>query len=197
LLADIREPSGSIARKPKYQLKRALKQRYSLKTSSAKSEPMQAVLDLVGQVAPSRSTVLVQGKAVRVRELIAKAIHSHSPRRTSRFPSTRVPFRRTCWRLPCRPHERCLYLCHCVEEGAIRNATAAPCFWTKIGTMALDTQAKCCECCRTENLCWSAECRSIQVDVRIGRSHQWPTFDLPSVRDGFARSVFTASTYHH
>ena len=86
LLADIRGAIGQHrAETENIQLKRALKQRYSFENIIGKSEPMQAVLDLVGQVAPSRSTVLVQGESGTGKELIAKAIHSHSPRRDKPF----------------------------------------------------------------------------------------------------------------
>src|SRR5947209_19597689 len=45
------------------QLKRALKQRFSLPNIDGKSDKMQALLDLVAQVAPSRSTVLITGES--------------------------------------------------------------------------------------------------------------------------------------
>jgi len=41
---------------------------------------MLKVLDLVSQVAPSRSTILITGDTGTGKELIAKAIHSNSPR---------------------------------------------------------------------------------------------------------------------
>src|ERR1017187_6308253 len=43
-------------------LKRALKQRYSFPNIIGKSERMVRLLDLVGQVAPSRSTILITGE---------------------------------------------------------------------------------------------------------------------------------------
>src|SRR5215472_7888554 len=67
------------------QLKRALKQRYSLPNIVGKSERMLRVLDLVGQVAPSRSTILITGETGTGKELIAKAIHANSPRVDNAF----------------------------------------------------------------------------------------------------------------
>ena len=61
-------------------LKRALKQRYSFPNIIGKSERMVRMLDLVAQVAPSRSTVLITGETGTGKELIAKAIHANSPR---------------------------------------------------------------------------------------------------------------------
>src|SRR6202050_3925225 len=62
------------------QLKRALKQRYSFPNIIGKSDRMLRLLDLVGQVASSRSTILITGETGTGKELIAKAIHTNSPR---------------------------------------------------------------------------------------------------------------------
>src|SRR5579871_5731482 len=69
---------GRRLREENVQLKRALKQRYNFPNIVGKSEKMYAVLDLVGQVAPSRSTVLIHGESGTGKELIAKALHSRS-----------------------------------------------------------------------------------------------------------------------
>src|SRR5437899_4613350 len=67
------------------QLKRALKQRFNLPNILGKSDKMQALLDLVAQVAPSRSTILISGESGTGKELIAKAIHSASTRADKAF----------------------------------------------------------------------------------------------------------------
>src|SRR6202008_3587099 len=86
LLADVR---AAIARhkaeEENIQLKRALKQRYNFEHIVGKSEPMLKIFDLVAQVAPSRSTVLLQGESGSGKELIAKAIHLNSTRRDRPF----------------------------------------------------------------------------------------------------------------
>ncbi len=46
---------------------------------------MVRVLDLVAQVAPSRSTILITGETGTGKELIAKAIHANSPRADQMF----------------------------------------------------------------------------------------------------------------
>src|SRR5437899_8504195 len=67
------------------QLKRALKQRFNFPNIVGKSDKMQALLDLVTQVAPSRSTILISGESGTGKELIAKAIHSASTRADKAF----------------------------------------------------------------------------------------------------------------
>ncbi len=64
------------------QLKRALKQRYNFPNIIGKSERMLRLLDLVEQVAPSRSTILVTGKRALVR--------NWSPKRSTLFATRRV-----------------------------------------------------------------------------------------------------------
>ena len=60
LLAQVAQAiEGRRLREENVQLKRALKQRYNFPNIIGKSEQMLAVLDLVTQVAPSRSTVLI------------------------------------------------------------------------------------------------------------------------------------------
>jgi DNA-binding NtrC family response regulator len=66
-------------------LKRALKQRYSFPNIIGKSERMQRLLDTVGQVASSRSTILITGETGTGKELVAKAIHANSPRAEQMF----------------------------------------------------------------------------------------------------------------
>ena len=61
-------------------LKRALKQRYSFPNIIGTSERMVKLLDVVSQVAPARSTILITGDTGTGKELVAKAIHANSPR---------------------------------------------------------------------------------------------------------------------
>ena len=67
------------------QLRRALKQRYSFPNIIGKSERMVRLLDLVGQVASSRSTILITGETGTGKELVAKALHANSPRADHMF----------------------------------------------------------------------------------------------------------------
>ena len=66
-------------------LKRALKQRYSFPNIIGKSDRMVRLLDLVGQVASSRSTIMITGETGTGKELVAKAIHANSPRADQMF----------------------------------------------------------------------------------------------------------------
>jgi two-component system response regulator HydG len=66
-------------------LRRQVRERFSLPGIIARSEEMQRVLDLVLRVAPTDATVLVQGESGTGKEVIAKAIHHSSSRSDGPF----------------------------------------------------------------------------------------------------------------
>src|SRR5437870_7486574 len=67
------------------QLRRALKERFGYSNIIGKSEKILKVLELVTQVAASRSTILIQGESGTGKELIAKGSHLKSPRADKSF----------------------------------------------------------------------------------------------------------------
>ena len=66
-------------------LREELGSRYQFDNLIGSSGSMQRVFSLVGNVAPTRSTVLIRGESGTGKELIAHAIHSHSPRAKQPF----------------------------------------------------------------------------------------------------------------
>jgi len=68
---------------------RALRQRLSLDTGFVSiignSEPMKKVFDVISQVAPTNSNVLIMGKSGTGKEMAAKAIHQNSKRKDKIF----------------------------------------------------------------------------------------------------------------
>jgi two-component system, NtrC family, response regulator HydG len=61
-------------------LRRQVRERYSLPGIIGHSKEMQQALDLVMRVAPTDATILIQGESGTGKEVIAKAIHHTSPR---------------------------------------------------------------------------------------------------------------------
>jgi len=170
LLADVR---ASISRlrieEENRQLKRALKQRYSFEHIVGKSEPMLKVFDLVAQVAPSRSTVLIQGDSGTGKELIAKAIHANSPRKDGPF----VPV--NTGSMPTELLESTLFghvkgaftSAIASKKGLFEIANKGTLFLDEIGTMGLDTQAKILRVLQDRKFMHLGGVQEIQVDVRI------------------------------
>lgn len=67
------------------QLKKTFKERFTFQSIVGKSEAIRKVFDLIAQVGPRRSTVLIAGESGTGKELVAKAIHNCSPRSDGPF----------------------------------------------------------------------------------------------------------------
>jgi two-component system, NtrC family, response regulator PilR len=66
-------------------LRRELEQKYTFANIIGRSRPMQEVFDLIGRVARTSSTVLIEGESGTGKELIARAIHYAGSRARHRF----------------------------------------------------------------------------------------------------------------
>jgi DNA-binding NtrC family response regulator len=151
------------------QLKRALKQRYSFPNIVGKSERMLRVLDLVMQVAVSRSTILVTGETGTGKELIAKAIHASSPRVDHAF----VPV--NSGSLPTELLESTLFghvkgaftsAIH-NKKGAFEVANKGTIFFDEVGTIGAETQAKLLRVIQEKEFTPLGSNDVVKVDVRI------------------------------
>ena len=170
LLADVR---SAIAQRrieeENVQLKRALKQRYNFENIVGKSDPMLRIFDLVGQVAPSRSTILVQGESGTGKELIAKAIHMNSPRKDRPF----VPV--NTGSMPTDLLESTLFghikgaftSAVASKKGLFEIADRGTLFLDEIGTMSMETQAKILRVLQDRKFMHLGGVQEVQVDVRI------------------------------
>ncbi len=151
------------------QLRRALKQRYSFPNIIGKGDRMVRVLDLVAQVAPSRSTILITGETGTGKELIAKAIHANSPRADRMF----VPV--NSGSLPPELLESTLFG-HMkgsftgaipARKGYFEIADHGPIFFDEVGTIGPETQAKLLRVIQEKEFMPLGSSESVRVDVRI------------------------------
>ena len=151
------------------QLKRALKQRYSFPNIVGKSDRMLRVLDLVSQVASSRSTILITGETGTGKELIAKAIHANSPRVDHAF----VPV--NSGSLPSDLLESTLFghvrgaftsAIH-TKKGAFEVANKGTIFFDEVGTISAETQAKLLRVIQEKEFTPLGSNEVVKVDVRI------------------------------
>ncbi len=170
LLADVRAAvARHRAEEENVQLKRALKQRYNFPSIVGKSEPMLKIFDLVGQVATSRSTILLQGESGTGKELIAKAIHLNSPRRDRSF----VPV--NTGSMPPDLLESTLFghvkgaftSAVASKKGLFEVADRGTLFLDEIGNMSLDTQSKILRVLQDRKFMHLGGIHEVQVDVRI------------------------------
>jgi len=151
------------------QLKRALKQRYAFPNIVGKSERMVRVLDLVAQVAPSRSTILITGETGTGKELIAKAIHANSPRADQMFIAVNSGS------LPPELLESTLFGhvkgsftgAIASRKGYFEIANHGTIFFDEVGTISLETQAKLLRVIQEKEFMPLGSGEVIRVDVRI------------------------------
>jgi len=170
LLAQVAQAvEGRRLREENLQLKRALKQRYNFPNIIGKSDKMLAVLDLVSQVAPSRSTVLITGESGTGKELIAKAIHSASTRADKPF----VPV--NTGSIPVDLLESQLFghvrgaftSAVASKKGLFEVADQGTIFFDEISTIGPETQAKLLRVIQEREFMRLGGTETIKVDVRI------------------------------
>jgi DNA-binding NtrC family response regulator len=170
LLADVHAAiQRHRAEEENQQLKRALKQRYNFENIVGKAEPMLKIFDLIGQIAPSRSTVLIQGESGTGKELIAKAIHANSPRKNGPF----VPV--NTGSMPADLLESTLFghvkgaftSAVASKKGLFEVANKGTIFLDEIGSMSLETQAKILRVLQDRKFMHLGGVQEIQVDVRV------------------------------
>lgn len=160
---------GRRLREENVQLKRALKQRYNFPNIIGKSERIASVLDLVAQVAPSRSTVLIVGESGTGKELIAKAIHSASPRADKPFVAVNSGS------IPVDLLESQLFghvkgaftSAVASKKGLFEVADQGTIFFDEISTIGSETQAKLLRVIQEREFMRLGGTENIKVDVRI------------------------------
>ncbi len=150
-------------------LKRALKQRFNFPNIVGKSDKMLALFDLVAQVGPSRSTILISGESGTGKELIAKAIHSASPRVDKAF----VPV--NTGSIPVDLLESQLFghvkgaftSAVASKKGLFEVADQGTIFFDEIATVSPETQAKLLRVIQEREFMRLGGTEQIKVDVRI------------------------------
>jgi len=192
LLAQVAQAvEGRRLREENVQLKRALKQRYNFPNIVGKSEKMLTLLDLVTQVAPSRSTVLITGESGTGKELIAKAIHSASTRADKAF----VPV--NTGSIPVDLLESQLFghvkgaftSAVASKKGLFEVADQGTIFFDEISTIGPETQAKLLRVIQEREFMRLGGTETIKVDVRILAASNLDLLGL--VRDGrFREDLF-------
>src|SRR5216684_1175138 len=151
------------------QLRRALKERFGYSNIIGKSEKLLRVLDLVTQVAASRSTILIQGESGTGKELIAKAIHVKSSRSDKAF----VPV--NSGSMPVDLLESTLFghvrgaftSAIATKRGLFEVADQGTIFFDEIGTIGMETQAKLLRVLQEREFMRLGGIETIKVDARI------------------------------
>jgi len=150
-------------------LREELKKKFSFSNILGRSKPMERVFELIRAAAPTRSTILVQGESGTGKELVARAIHTNSPRTTHPFVVVNSGA------LPPDLLESHLFghvkgaFTGAVSEkqGLFEAADKGTIFFDEISTIGLETQAKLLRVMQDREFMRLGGTKTIRVDVRI------------------------------
>ncbi len=150
-------------------LRRALDRRYGFEEFVGNSPAMEKVLDTVAQVAPTNATVLILGETGTGKELVARALHRHSPRREGRFvPVNAAGLAETLIESELFGHEKGAFTgAIASKQGWIEVADGGTLFLDEIGDMPPSTQAKLLRVLEQKALVRVGATSPIRVDVRF------------------------------
>lgn len=152
------------------QLRRTLKQSGDRRGIIARSARMHDILGLVEQVAPARTTILIQGESGTGKELIARAIHFSSPRAaTGQFVTV------NCGNIPSELLESELFghlrgaftSAFTAKKGLFEVADGGSIFLDEIGNLPLETQSKLLRVIQEREFTPLGDTAPKKVDVRI------------------------------
>jgi DNA-binding NtrC family response regulator len=149
-------------------LRKTFRERYSFHNIIGKSAGMQQIYDLIEQVAPRRSTILIQGESGTGKELVAKAIHASSGRA--------APFIAiNCGNIPSElleselfGHVRGAYTgAISTKKGLFEAANGGTLFLDEVATISMEMQAKLLRVIQEREFRRLGGLENIKVDVRI------------------------------
>jgi len=150
-------------------LRAQLGSRYEFENIVAESPAMRQACDMIERVAPTDTTVLVQGDSGTGKELVAKAIHAHSRRRTKQFLAV------NCAALP-EPLLESEMFGHVKgaftgassdKEGLFESADGGTIFLDEIGCMPLSIQSKLLRVLQEREVRRVGSNKNIDVDCRV------------------------------
>jgi len=172
-------------------LESEIRAEYNFEEIVGKSAALRKVFDQIAIVAPTSSTVLLHGETGTGKELVARAIHSLSPRRNRTF------VKLNCAAIPSGlveselfGHERGAFTGALIQKrGRFELAHQGTLFLDEIGDLSLELQSKLLRVLQEQEFERLGSTKTIHVDVRlIAATHR----DLPlMIRDNqFREDLF-------
>src|SRR4051795_12832092 len=150
-------------------LRSQLDERYGFEGIIGKSRPMKLLFQLLETVAPTNSTVLITGETGSGKEVIARAIHHNSPRRTQRFVAlncSAIP--ETLLEAELFGHVRGAFTGAVGNrQGRLEQAHKGTLFLDEVGTMSVALQMKLLRVLQEREFERVGDSHTTKVDVRI------------------------------
>ncbi len=150
-------------------LRRELESKGEFDLVVGKSRAMACVLDIVRQVSPAESTVLITGASGTGKELIAREIHRHSLRRNAPFVVVDCgALVETLFESELFGHVKGSFTgAHETKHGRFEVADGGTIFLDEISNIGLNIQAKLLRVIQEREVTRIGSSRPIKVDVRI------------------------------
>jgi DNA-binding NtrC family response regulator len=150
-------------------LRSQLEQRYQFGGILGRSRPMQAMFQLLETVAPSNSTILVTGETGTGKEVVARAIHHNSPRRSNRFVAlncSAIP--ETLLEAELFGHVKGAFTGAVgARQGRFEQAHKGTLFLDEVGTMSTALQSKLLRALQEREFERVGDNTTVKVDVRV------------------------------
>jgi len=146
-----------------------LRGKYSFGNIVGRSPAMRKIFELIPQVASTPSTVLVTGETGVGKELVARAIHYHSPRREKRFVAINcAAIPETLLESELFGHAKGAYTGAVADrKGRLEVADGGTVFLDEVAEMSTALQAKLLRFIESRELERVGDTESIKLDVRI------------------------------
>ncbi len=150
-------------------LRSQLEERYSFGGVLGKSRPAQKLFQLLETVAPSNSTLLVTGETGTGKEVVARAIHHNSPRRSNRFVAlncSAIP--ETLLEAELFGHVKGAFTGAVgARQGRFEQAHKGTLFLDEVGTMSTGLQMKLLRALQEREFERVGDSQTTKVDVRV------------------------------
>ena len=150
-------------------LRSQLEERYQFGGILGRSRPMQALFQLLETVARSNSTILVTGETGTGKEVVARAVHHNSPRKTHRFVAlncSAIP--ETLLEAELFGHVRGAFTGAVgSRQGRFEQAHKGTLFLDEVGTMSTALQMKLLRALQEREFERVGDNQTVKVDVRV------------------------------
>src|SRR5687767_14453015 len=150
-------------------LRSQLEERYQFGGILGRSKPMRALFQMLETVARSNSTILITGETGTGKEVVARAIHHNSPRRSHRFVALNVSaIPETLLEAELFGHVRGAFTGAIgARQGRFEQANKGTLFLDEVGTMSTALQMKLLRALQEREFERIGDSQTIKVDVRV------------------------------
>ena len=133
------------------------------------SKPMRDMYIQIAQVAPSHTSILIRGETGSGKELVARAIHTNSPRKNRPFVAMNcTTFTETLLDAELFGHEKDAFTgANKLRKGLFEHANGGTLFLDEVGEMPATLQAKLLRVLENQELTRVGGNETIKVDVRV------------------------------